>query len=545
MVDERHDAEPSQRHSGLKRRDLLKLTGAAGAALVVLQACSSLPISTPTPEPPTPTPTPLPTATLFPTVTPFPTATPTSTTTPIPMRTPFTPTPTPTRTPAPPPTRTPTPTATPGPSPTPISTQDRARLGHLLRRAGFGASQAEFEQFQKMGLQQTTDYLLNYDAVDDSDLNTRIDGLALDLTKAEDAKRWWLVRMIYSKQPLLEKMTFFWHGILTSGLSRVEPRVDYMLRQNDLFRTQALGKFDVLLKAISRDPAMLIWLDSRSNRKQAPNENFARELMELFSMGVGNYTETDVRESARAFTGWGLNARGFFFDASAHDTGSKVFLGTGGNLDGDQIVDIIVRHPATAAYITKRLFRFFAYDDPEPAVLEPLQAAFQSSGYSIKEVVRRILTSDAFYSPKAYRSRPKSPVELVAGAYRTLDIDTNAQGLSQLTTRMGQTLFDPPNVAGWPGGPTWINSSTLLERANFANRIIQDRRALVLTGSAQTPKAVVDYYSGLLLDGWLSQQERDTVDAFALQASRVVPDKDTAARAMVYLLLASPQYQMA
>ena len=276
-----------------------------------------------------------------------------------------------------------------------------------------------------MGLDATTEYLLEFGRVDDSALETKLQALKLDLTKLPDLQRWWLLRMVYTQRPLQEKMTLFWHGLLTSAFSRVG-QTGPMIYQNQLFREQALGNFDVILKAVSRDPAMLIWLDSRINRKAAPNENFARELMELFTMGVGNYTEQDVRESARAFTGWSLGSSAFFFNPAQHDDGVKKFLGESGNFTGDDIIDIIVKQPATASYISRRLFSFFAYDDPEPEVMARLERVFQSSLYSIKAVVREILTSDAFYSQKAFRSHPKSPTELAASTMRTLEIDPEA-----------------------------------------------------------------------------------------------------------------------
>lgn len=430
------------------------------------------------------------------------------------------------------------------PGPPAIPTTERAWIGHLLRRAGFGATQLELERFTSLGRAATVDYLLNYDSLDDAALENRLAGLSLDLTRIQDLQRWWLLRMVYTQRPLLEKMTLFWHGILTSGISKVN-RPDLMWRQNQLFRQQALGSFDVILKAISRDPAMLIWLDSQSNRKSAPNENFARELMELFSLGVGNYTEQDVRESARAFTGWFLNNQGFLFNASQHDNGLKTFLGQTGNFSGDDVVNIIVAHPAAARYISTRLFTFFAYDNPEPAVIDRLAGVFQSSNWSIRAVVRAIFTAPEFYTVKAYRARPKSPVEYVASMLRGLAIETTAQGIPGLLSRMGQELFDPPNVAGWPGGPIWINSSTLLERINFASRIASDRRAFLprtpLPANA-TPRQAADYYSALLIDGTISAGTQTLLNDFA--ARYVTTSNDAGLRSVVYLTLSSPDYQL-
>ncbi|MBM2831359.1 MAG: hypothetical protein HW414_411 [Dehalococcoidia bacterium] len=260
--------------------------------------------------------------------------------------------------PAPTPTPTPTPTPPPTPMPSPAPEPLRPRIARLLRRAGFGASKTELDRFAAMGLDATVSYLLDYEKVSDADLDLRLESQKLDLSKLPNLQRWWTLRMLYTQRPLLEKMTLFWHGLLTSGISRVG-RAEFMMRQNQLFRQQALGSFPDLLNAISRDPAMLIWLDSQSNQKSAPNENFAREIMELFTMGVGNYSEQDVRESARAFTGWFLRRNEFSFEPSQHDNGVKTFLGESGTFSGDDIVDIIIKKPATSDFICRKLFSFF------------------------------------------------------------------------------------------------------------------------------------------------------------------------------------------
>lgn len=399
-----------------------------------------------------------------------------------------------------------------------------------------------------MGLSATVDYLLDYENVENTAVEARLQSLNLDLTKIPDLQRWWLLRMIYTQRPLQEKMTLFWHGLLTSGIRRVG-RADYMLKQNELFRSNALGRYDDMLMAISRDPAMLIWLDSRNNRKSAPNENFARELMELFTMGVGNYTETDVREGARAFTGYFLNNEGFFFNINQHDNGGKIFLKTQGYHKGDDVIDIIMKQPATLSFICNKLFGFFAYEDPEPEVLSKLILAFWRSSFGIKEVMREMFRSEAFYSERAYRSRIKSPVELVASTFHTLGIETDARTLSPLLTRMGQTPFDPPNVAGWPGGSAWINSNTMIQRVNFANSIVTDRKAFrpqeaLERAGAKSSRDTVDYFVNMLLDGNMMLEERDVLYDYAGAILKVV-DTDVALRSLVYLILSSLDYHLA
>lgn len=351
----------------------------------------------------------------------------------------------------------------------------------------------------------------------------------------------------------------FWHGLLTSGYSKVG-RGPYMYAQNQTLRELCVGRYGDMLKAIARDPAMLIWLDSQVNKKVAPNENFARELMELFSMGIGNYTEGDVRESARAFTGWMLSQGVFYFNFNQHDNGWKFFLGQTGSFDGDDIIDIIIKQPVTAEFICRKLFSFFAYDDPSPDVVSRLAGTLRDAKYSIKEVMRQILTSPEFYSAKAYRSKIKSPAELVAATVRTLNIETDAAGLPRFADRMSQSLFNPFDVSGWPGGAAWINSNTLLQRLNFANTVSIARSGNFQFNPLETTQRlslssadkVITHFADLLLDGNMSDEEGSILRAFgsALDipggfSNGTSPIVDEKLRSLVYLILASPDYQLA
>ena len=547
------------RRKFLVRAAVLGLSSSTLLALVQACATGGSPVVSPTsPLLPSPSPGVTPTATLAATSTP--TAMPRATLTPAPSATPV-PRPTATRTPRPTatPSPTPNPTATSSPTPRPVPEPDpdRVRMGHLLRRAGFGESQSEMERFLAMGMPAAIDYLIEYQDVDDSELEQRLEGLALDVERSNNLQRWWLLRMIYSKRPLQEKMVLFWHGILTSSIAKAG-QGPAMFDQNQLFRGLALGSFDVLLKAISRDPAMLIWLDSQSNVKSAPNENYARELMELFTLGVGNYSETDVRESARAFTGWGLRRREFEFRSFQHDFGSKTFLGRTGDFDGDDITDIILEQPAAAEFITRKLFAFFAYDDPEPETVAALTATFKDSRYSIKAVMRQIFNSAEFFSERAYRAKVKSPAELVAGIIRTLGIEMDGRVLPGAVSSMGQTLFAPFDVSGWPGGAAWITTTTLLQRLNFANSVASGRSRALLFNPGQLLQgqgvssldAAVDYFVTLLLDGGLSREQRETALAYLeggspLGGSRTNLVADEKVRSLVYFILGSPEYQLA
>ncbi|HEU5318350.1 MAG TPA: DUF1800 domain-containing protein, partial [Chloroflexota bacterium] len=399
--------------------------------------------------------------------------------------------------------------------------------------------------------------------------------------------RWWLLRMIYTQRPLEEKVTLFWHGLLVSGTGKVgitQPKADappdapkplhHMLNQYAFFQQNALGEFGTILKGISRDPAMVLYLDNNTNRKGKPNENYARELMELFSLGVTspdgspNYTETDVREAARAFTGWGLNQQQqFAFNANQHDTGNKTIFGKTGSFNGDDVIDLIIAHPSSAYYLSKRLWEFFAYDAPSYEVLQPVIAAFRATNGSVREMLRAIFTHPAFFSELAYRAKAKSPAEYVAGMCRALELQTNALNFQSSLQRMGQRLFDPPNVAGWPGGAQWFNTTTWLERINQLNRVLTGRNAndantkpvdlfgMVTRNRLDTPEKVVDHFLKLLLDGQVRPTQRDTLVAYlkdgnlwpkagaAMKASDPILDRKI--RGMVYLAMAMPEFHLA
>src|SRR5712692_4212875 len=245
-----------------------------------------------------------------------------------------------------------------------------------------------------------------------------------------------------------------------------------MAMQLALFRQMATGSFKELVLAISRDPAMLSYLDNNSNRKGKPNENYARELMELFTMGVGSYTEPDVKEAARAFTGWTFVENKFVFRRDQHDGGGKTFLGRTGDWDGTDVIDIIFEQPAAARHLPRRLFEFFAYPGPEESVLDELAGIFQRSGWSVKTVLRAIFQSALFFSPQAVRAQIKGPVQLVVGAVQALGIEVPEQALLRAIDLMGQSLLYPPNVGGWPKSKGWINTATILIRYNFSSLML-------------------------------------------------------------------------
>ena len=386
---------------------------------------------------------------------------------------------------------------------------------HLLNRAGLGAGIAEVESYARLTRAQATERLLAVrggvvsgpDWVDetyfspgrlrtlDAEARTRI-----QIERAErsiELREWWLRQMLVTPDPLRERMTLFWHNHFVSGMQKVlSPQLMY--RQNVLLREHALGNFRELLHTVARDPAMVRYLDSAFNRKGQPNENFARELMELFTLGEGNYSEQDVKEVARAFTGWSINPNTgeFVFRPAQHDDGPKTVLGRQGNFGGDEVLDILLDRPETAALIAGKLWREFVSPKPAPAEVARIASALRDSGYDIRAALRVLFTSDAFYAPAHRGVLVKSPVDLVVGTLRQFEFEV-PDGLPFVFAmgQFGQVLFAPPNVKGWPGGELWTNATTLLRRKQLLDTLFQDRlavgpmRADMMMTAAATPAA--------------------------------------------------------
>ncbi len=375
-----------------------------------------------------------------------------------------------------------------------------ARLAyHLLVRAGFGASSEQIDKALALGL----------DASIHSLLNPRLDGYAApacaDLTgvqvayeslqtalspeakqaihkelhekfvlEMKDLVQWWMNRIILTPAPLLEKMTLFWHGHFATSAEKVRHAYTMWL-QNETFRTYALGNFGNLLKAVSRDPAMLIWLDLAQSRKEEPNENFAREFLELFTLGEGHYTENDVKEAARAFTGYRVDElkRTFRFVPQQCDEGEKTFLGQTGFFDGDDIINLVLAQPQCAQFIAEKIWRFFAYEDPDRGLVAALGAELRNVHYELKPFLQILFQSQEFYSPRAVNTQIKSPVQLVIEALLTLPLtQPDANGYQTIFRQLGQIPFEPPNVKGWEGGKAWINTATLTYRYKLARQLV-------------------------------------------------------------------------
>jgi len=376
-----------------------------------------------------------------------------------------------------------------------ILTYDDAR--HLLNRTGFGATDAEIRRFTGMSREEAARTLLaetRTTAITPAPAWTSRPGPlryprggenASEMDKKQfqqeqirdglELRGWWIEEMLATPSPLTEKMTLFWHNHFVSAQQKVRLAV-LMYRQNVTLRESALGNFGTLLHAIARDPAMVIYLDSAQNRKGTPNENFAREVMELFTLGEGHYGEQDIKEAARAFTGWSLNRETgrFMFRPFLHDYGAKTVLGRTGNLDGDDVLDILLAKPETAEFVTAKLWREFVSPDPDAAEVKRIAARFRDSRYEIKAVLQALFASDAFYAPENRGTLVKSPVDVVVGTMRQFGMSPGETvPFAVAAAGMGQNLFGPPNVKGWPGGETWINSSTLLARKAFLDRLFR------------------------------------------------------------------------
>jgi uncharacterized protein (DUF1800 family) len=387
---------------------------------------------------------------------------------------------------------------------------NRARAAHLFRRAGFGAPAAAIDAAIKRAPGDVVAELVAAAGQTEA-FQRESDAMARTLLATGNARNlsaWWLYRMIETPAPLLEKATLFWHGHFATGAEKVTD-ASLMLRQNRLLRRHALGDFAALTHEISRDAAMLLYLDSATNRKAHPNENYARELMELFCLGEGNYTEKDVQELARCFTGWEVRRDTFHFNPNHHDTGAKTVLGKTGPFGGEEAVRIVLEQPAAPRFIAAKLVRFFVFDEPAPseALVEPLARELRDNGWNVGKLVARILGSNLFFSEEhAVGRKIRSPVDLAVGFLRALKGSTDTQMLARELEQLGQALFYPPNVKGWDGGRAWINSSTLLGRANLMRGLLLSEKTRFARGTlsqlaeqagARTAEEKVEWLAGV------------------------------------------------
>lgn len=362
---------------------------------------------------------------------------------------------------------------------------DRRRAALFFRRAAFGASAVEIDHALKGSFEKLLDDV--FSAGKSPEFEEQSAAIAKSVLATGDSQqlaRWWIHRMLYSPDHLREKLTLFWHGHFATGAEKVLDS-QLMFEQNELFRKFALGDFREMVQSISKDPAMLIYLDSVTNRKAHANENYARELMELFCLGEGNYTEVDVQELAKCFTGWEIRRKQFRFNGYQHDEGLKSILGNPSIESGEQAIDHILQQPAMALFICGKLFRFFVCDEPSPPIklLEPLAEQFRRDKLNLEGLVRTIVGSRLMMSNWSLGKKIRSPLELVIGFLRTLEASTGLDRLVDRLREIGQGLFYPPNVKGWDGGRAWINSSTLVGRANLIHFFVNHETTRFSGGS--------------------------------------------------------------
>jgi uncharacterized protein (DUF1800 family) len=468
---------------------------------------------------------------------------------------------------------------------------------HLLRRMGFGGPPDEIDDLVSRGREGAVDYLLNFGQIDNRALDALLEQ-SFDFSNPGDPsrlnggeiQRWWFTRLVHTRRQFEEKITLFWHNHFATAISKVPDLLMYF--QNLTLRQNALAKFDDLLLKVAQDPAMLIWLDGVTNVSGEPNENFARELQELFTLGISdvvtgeqNYTESDVREIARAFTGWKFappnpnnpSSFGFIVNPAEHDNGSKTVYGQTANFGGEDITAIISGRRSTARFLSKKMWEFFVYpltsSSSDKALIEKLADVYAGNGHSIKELARAIFTSDEFFSDRAPFALVKSPVELIVGAIRMLGAQynpgtsanqENANILAGLSSLLGQELFNPPDVSGWTRGLGWINTSSLLMRFTFADFLSIFRttdpstpglwltqnqlRTYTKSSAKKTVKNFLSTLGPLIVDGAASRALRDYLQTDDRGNSvDFVPDDSTIdkkVRGLVHQIMCLSEFQL-
>jgi uncharacterized protein (DUF1800 family) len=445
---------------------------------------------------------------------------------------------------------------------------DIRKVGHLYRRASFGATSSDLEDGLKAGPNRSVDRLLKGGSPRKA-FEEQSAEMAQSIARANNgqlARAWWLYRMLQSPHPLREKLTLFWHNHFATSNAKVN-HAGFMLGQYELMNRHALGSFRALLQEMSTDPAMMVWLDTSVSKKGMPNENYARELIELFSLGIGHYTEKDVREAARAFTGWEIQQAKGVFNPARHDDGDKTVLGQKGKWTGAEIVRICLEQRSTPYFITGKLYRFLI-SETVPAtseLLEPLATQFRKSDYDFGALVETMLRSNLFFSPAVYRTRVKSPVDFALGIVRSLEARSGTTTLAAALEGLGQSLFYPPSVKGWDGGPAWLNGQTLLFRQNLALTLSSSedtdphdgvRRPapflLAQKHGKRTDAELVDFFLRLFLQDDVSPDSRARLLQYQEYAHKLATpvywtEQDAVehrVRALCHLVLTLPEYQL-
>jgi len=477
------------------------------------------------------------------------------------------------------------------------------QIEHLLRRAGFGARPDELDTYREMSISEAIDTLVNYERIrDDVDENigkpgyvgTTTRGPFLPMSNITDSRQRWLFRMVHSDRPLQEKMTLFWHNHFATGYAKVAGTFGategarYMAAKSsedpgkvrgqiEMLRENALGNFRDILVNIAKDTAMLVWLDGRTNTRTKPQENFGREIMELFTMGVGHYTEEDVYAAARVFTGWNLQRPGsvtdgsqhyeFIYNAGQHETTAKTFSfpiypngsktiparsGAEGIQDGLDLIEGLAANPNTGRYLAAKLYRFFVseFRQPDPAFVDRIASVYLQSRYDMKAVVKEVFLTPQFWDDSSYFARYAWPVEFVVRALK--DIGWAGFSVNDALTplsNMGQVLFEPPDVSGWDAGQTWFATGSMLARMNFASSLAANQKfnlATASTSSAKTPESLLSYFQDQLVtapaDSSVSTELMTYLRATGAWTASVAQVQSKSA-GLVHLIAGSPEYQ--
>ncbi|MCE0497479.1 MAG: DUF1800 domain-containing protein [Methylacidiphilales bacterium] len=487
--------------------------------------------------------------------------------------------------------------------PLPASQWNETTAAHLLNRAGFGGSPAEIDRLRQMGLGGAVSWFVNYERIPDEtpapdwahpDPNYLAQRQAIqqaadpetkkalqrmqyqnEYQQMADLRYWWVRRMALGPRPFQEKMTLFWHGHFATSFEKVQSPF-LLWQQNETLRQNATGNFYQILTAVAEDPAMLRYLDGAQSRKGKPNENFAREVLELFTLGEGHYTEQDIQQSAKAYTGWGIDRSqmSYEYHPSNHDNGPKTVFGQTGNFTGEDVLNLICDNPQCAKFITGKIWRFFVQDQPPEPVIDALAADFHSHGMDLKHLMTTIFSSKEFYAPDVIRSQIKSPVQWLIASTHQLEAPLPTQPMTLvMLAQLGQELFQPPNVKGWDGGIAWITTNSLMDRYNFAAALVEGQRVPLpgLMGQMRsvmhnnvsennlmelspvdvnalfTPVQLVDSENFLaalearFINGTLGDQRQNTLQDFLKHRS---PIEEIDIRKAIRLIMCTPEYQL-
>ena len=425
-----------------------------------------------------------------------------------------------------------------------------AQAGHLYRRAAFGASWDQLQQALADGPQRTIDILLQPQG-DIAEFNRTYDEYEAATGSIDQLRAWWLRRMIQTPHPLLEKMTLFWHSHFATNAAEVK-NARLMQQHVLLLRSQALGSFRILLEGISQDSAMLLWLGAEANRKARPNENFARALMENFTLGPGHYTAKDLQEVSRAFTGWFVLRSKLRYIPREHDENEKQILGRKGNFTRDDVLRIILEQPATSRRLVRKLYRWLISetDQPEEDLIAPLAESF-ADDYNVLNLVEKILRSNLFFSPAAYRQRIKCPAEFAIGIVNALEGSISTTQLANDLADLGQNLYNPPTVKGWAGGQHWISSTSIVARQNLATALLRGSdpygNKLNPSDVAQrhgctTPESARRFLVNLFLQGDL---DSDVYDSLTKTHREQDDDLEGLTRSFAYAIATLPEFNLA